>query len=78
MDETVCWVLTSMDGMKESTLNKVVASVYDALVLIADGIHEIVPEQELINDAGAKLLGVLPHQLIISDMHTLMEHLNCH
>lgn len=78
IDGLVRGVQTSMQKIEESILNKVVSTVSDTFVLIADVIHKIAFEQELTNAAGAELPIVLPHQLIVYDMHTLLQHLNLH
>lgn len=78
MDGVGRWVLTAMDAMEENTLTKVVASVDDTFVLIADGINMIVPDRDLMNDAAAELPPVFPHQLVVSDKRTLVQCLYGH
>lgn len=78
MDGFGCSVLTSMDDKEKSNLNKVVASVGDTSVLLADGIHKIVPERDSKNVAGTELPRVFSHLLIVSDMHTLVQDHNLH
>lgn len=71
-------MLTSLKYMMESILNKFFACLRDTFFLIADGIHKNVSEQNSVNEAGPKLLSLLPHQLFSCYMHTLEQHLNRH
>lgn len=72
------WVLRALDGMNEASRVLITRSLADVLVKLADGVSKIVAERDSSNDVGELLPPVLPHQLVKSDMRTLVSNIEVH
>jgi hypothetical protein len=72
------WVLRALDGMNEASRVRIARRFADVLVKLDDGVSKIVAEHDSSNDAGGELAAVLPHQLVTSDMRTLVSNIEVH
>jgi hypothetical protein len=72
------WILCALDGMDESARDALVRCCAEMFVQLADGISRIVAERDSSNDSAEELAPVLPHQLICSNMRTLVASLEQH
>lgn len=78
MDGLGRWVLVAMDEMEQEEINHLMKCIALVFLNLADGISAVVAERDSSNDAAEELPAVLPHQLVTSDMRTLVRQLEIH